>query len=1022
MPELYALNPQLKDVSANVIFVHGLANQGESAFGMNDNVSWKSLLSTQIPNAKLWIFEYDASRSIRPRKDTTPLPLVQRAETFRTELVINKNDFDKTPLIFVSYSLGGLVTKQLLTDTYSHKKDIGWLLDVCRGVVFIATPHKGQRFANVLHNIANCLTSPLIDELRKNQPSLTQLNKRFEGYFNELQPEVEVLIETRPYLSQVVVPEESADPRLPHVYPKLIEKHHLDICKVTSVEESVYKLTKILIENCIKNNQESDTNSKVSIDEVAKSLPVTESPKQLQTAISNSDIEQARERLKQMPLDEVPEPQDLPIVSKMPHPVNPNFVGREDELKELAKNLKEGTSTAITATTGIGGIGKSQLAAEFVHRYGKYFEGGVFWLSFSDPNSIPAEVAECGNSEHLALDPKFTDFPFEEQVKQVSSCFKSGLPKLLIFDNCEDTQLLEKWRPTQGNNRILLTSRQAEWSIDLGVKPITLNKLTRPQSIELLRKYRPDLNKDDNNLDALSDVLGDLPLALQLAGNYLKTYQHSSFGKPEEYLKDLQNNTLLNHGSLQGKGSVSSATGHELHVAKTFMLSFEKLNETTSTDILALKILRRAAYFAPDNIPRLVLFCTLEPDGVIKEQLNSDYELELEDAIIRLLQLGLIQKTENGDLSLHRLIALFIKDLESEGDTLYSVEHSLLQQAKIINHVEAPSMLLLWQPHLRFVTENALENETEISASLSHALAYHLKMIADYAGAENYYDKALAIRKKVLGENHFDTANTAHNYGALYLVQGDYIRAEKYFRYALSINENIFGKGHAETATNLDSIGLSLRGQGDYKNAKSYLSQSLEINKKYLKEGHPSIANNINSLALVFHDIGYYKSAESYYREALLIRRKSLRKNHPNIGDSLNNLGIFLKERGKHKSARPYIEEALQIFETEFGENHPETATCVNNLGLILQEEKDYKGAMLNFEKALNVAKSIDDENPDVAYALNNIAYLQQLEGNIDAARQNYQKAVNILEKTVGKNNSNTKAIRQNLDILNIYH
>ena len=733
--------------------------------------------------------------------------------------------------------------------------------------------------------------------------------------------------------------------------------------------------------------------------------------------ISDADVSKAKQRFTELPLDEVPQPQDLPKGSKMPHPVNPNFVGREDELKELAKNLQEGNSTAITATTGIGGIGKSQLAAEFVHRYGTYFEGGVFWLSFSDPNSIPAEVAECGNSRYLALDPHFANFPLEEQINLVSRYFKSELPKLLVFDNCEDTQLLMKWQPLLGGNRILLTSRKAKWKSDTGVKAVVLKELTRPQSIELLRKYQPDLSSNIT-LDKIASELGDLPLALQLAGNFLEQYNDSNFSTPENYLEALTSNPLVNHPSLQGIGSEFSATEHELHVAKTFMLSFEKLNGTSSNDKLALKILARAAHFAPDNILKFVLFCTLESGGFIKEQLSTEYEQELEDALIKLIQLGLLQKSENGDVFLHRLIASFVKDLKLEDGVLHIVEHSLLQQAKIINYSERPSMLLLWQPHLRFVTDNALETETKISGSLSHALAYHLKMIADYAGAESYYQKALEIRNKVLGENHADTALTLHNYGALYLVQGDYLKAKKYFQSALSINEKAFGKGAIETATNLDSIGLCLSSQGEYKNSIIHHMQSLEINTRCLKKDHPSIANNLNSLAIVFDEIGDYENAESHYKQALSIREKSSQENHLDIADSLNNLGLFFKERGDHKSARPHIEKALKIFETELGENHPQTATCINNLGLILQEEKDFKGAMAHFEKALNAAKSIDDDNPHIAYTLNNIAYLLELEGNTDGARQHYEKAIHILDKTDRGNSGITKAIRKNLEFL----
>lgn len=114
------------------------------------------------------------------------------------------------------------------------------------------------------------------------------------------------------------------------------------------------------------------------------------------------DLVAARERLAELPTDIVPEVAPLPPGSRA-IPINPNalFVGRTDELKQLAVMLKLGG--AVVITTGIGGVGKTQIAAEFAHRYGRYFAGGVFWLSFADPAGIPGEIAACGGAGGMAL-------------------------------------------------------------------------------------------------------------------------------------------------------------------------------------------------------------------------------------------------------------------------------------------------------------------------------------------------------------------------------------------------------------------------------------------------------------------------------------------------------------------------------------------------------------------------------------------------------------------------------------------
>ena len=107
-----------------------------------------------------------------------------------------------------------------------------------------------------------------------------------------------------------------------------------------------------------------------------------------------------------LPREHLPEPAPLPAGSRMPMARNELFVGREAQLRALAQALQVGGTAAIgqvTVVTGLGGIGKTQLAAEFVHRYGQFFAGGVFWLDFADPASVPVEIAQCGGPGHLNL-------------------------------------------------------------------------------------------------------------------------------------------------------------------------------------------------------------------------------------------------------------------------------------------------------------------------------------------------------------------------------------------------------------------------------------------------------------------------------------------------------------------------------------------------------------------------------------------------------------------------------------------
>jgi tetratricopeptide (TPR) repeat protein len=485
-----------------------------------------------------------------------------------------------------------------------------------------------------------------------------------------------------------------------------------------------------------------------------------------------------------LPETKLPEIGPLPQGSRMPFAHNPLFVGREEELRALARQLRAGETSAVgevklAAASGLGGIGKTQLATEFVHRYGRYFEGGVFWMSFADPAAVPSEIAACGRS--LDLHPSYDALPLDQQVRLVEDGWARPVPRLLVFDNCEEEALLDRWRPRTGGARVLVTSRRQRWDRSLGVQSVPISTLPRPASIELLRKFRPDVLQEDQALSAIAAELGDLPLALHLAGSFLERYAAAPDGQPAAYLEALRQGGLLQHPSLQGKFAGISPTSHEAHVGRTFALSIEKLNPEDKTDAFALALLARAAHFAPgEPIPRELLLKTMN--------LEANARLQAEDALARLTALGLLEAGKAGALVMHRLVAEFARGSDEGEDARNAVEDSFFAEAVRLNRAGDPVPLLAWQPHLRAVVEKAQPREDQRSARLCSELGYHLQMIGDYSAARPHYERAFAINENVLGAEHPDTASSLNNLGVLLRRQGDLSAARPYHERALAIN------------------------------------------------------------------------------------------------------------------------------------------------------------------------------------------------------------------------------------------
>ena len=180
------------------------------------------------------------------------------------------------------------------------------------------------------------------------------------------------------------------------------------------------------------------------------------------TAVDPALSDEGRQLLDELPLDHVPESMPPPPGSVgSPMDPNPLFVGREEDLKELAEKIKAASTGPVTTICiyGLGGVGKTQLASEFVHCYGQYFKGGVYWLNVSNPDAIAEEIARCGGAGAMDLRGDFDRLPLDDQVRRVKAEWQNEMPRLLVLDNCEDTESLRACRPTTGGTRVLLTSR-----------------------------------------------------------------------------------------------------------------------------------------------------------------------------------------------------------------------------------------------------------------------------------------------------------------------------------------------------------------------------------------------------------------------------------------------------------------------------------------------------------------------------------------------------------------------------------
>lgn len=447
---------------------------------------------------------------------------------------------------------------------------------------------------------------------------------------------------------------------------------------------------------------------------------------------------------------ELPEPGLLPTQACLPYHRNTAFIGRTQELLMLADHLLptgdlRNEPTKAIVINGMGGLGKTQLAVEYAYRYGRYYPGGVYWISFADAESIRDEVAAIGGARGMKLYQDDDQLTLTNRVARVQSAWQQPIPRLLIFDNCEDYQLALDWLPVSGGCSVLLTSQRGNWPLELPITSLPLIALPRTDSVVLLQRTAPHTTASEADLVAAE--VGDLPLALHLAGQFLARFKRVS---PRAYVEQLQSEYALQHVSLQGQVNLYSPTGHEMNVARTFALSFEQLDPEDETDVIALQLLANVACFAPgEPILQSLLLKT-----ITEEQDEADVMalIAAENSLIRLIELGFLVYDDDETVSMHRLLVAFAQEMLGQDERAQTaVAQAVLQPlSPYLGRSELQNTLMLpfSMAHLRHITDVALQQGGQLARRLAVAFGQHLNIVTEYAEARRYLEWATTITTK----------------------------------------------------------------------------------------------------------------------------------------------------------------------------------------------------------------------------------------------------------------------------------
>jgi CHAT domain-containing protein/tetratricopeptide (TPR) repeat protein len=314
------------------------------------------------------------------------------------------------------------------------------------------------------------------------------------------------------------------------------------------------------------------------------------------------------------------------------------------------------------------------------------------------------------------------------------------------------------------------------------------------------------------------------------------------------------------------------------------------------------------------------------------------------------------------------------------------------------------------------IRRRLLTDDHPETAQSYNNLGYDLDSQAKHAQAQPLLEKALEIRRRDLTDSHPDTAESYDNIARNLNAQGKYTQAEPLHRRALEIRRRLLGDLHRATASSYNSLAGNLDDQGKHALAQPFFEKALEIKRSVLREDDPDTASGYDNLATNLGEQGKFAQAQALYEKALAIRQRVFKDDHPDIATSFNNLAFALNSQGKHAQAQPSFEKALAIYRRVLKDDHPDTANCFNNLAINLNAQGKFAQAQPLLEKALETYRRLlTDNHPKTAYAYNNLGFNLNAQGKYSQAQVLYEKALEIYRRGVGDNHPGTARTYNNL-------
>jgi tetratricopeptide (TPR) repeat protein len=677
------------------------------------------------------------------------------------------------------------------------------------------------------------------------------------------------------------------------------------------------------------------------------------------------------------------------------------FVGRDDDLWRLHQALapvdqRHGHAALTAAVRGMGGVGKTQLAAEYFYRYGpRHYTGGLFWLD------AKRDVAEQHHAVLRKLDPTWTaeltelrrqfgeselEARLAERLADALHRVPGAAPILFVVDDVPDApaggveapsatrgrHLLDSWCPAPDAAACLATARGVVgFQEEHAVERQELDLLDDRAAVALLTSGAVDptalTNEEWRDLAAWA---GRLPLALALLARAMESGVPSL--QPRAILDTARERPHDRIAAIEEVHRVvqSSGLGGALRGMKAaYRLSYEALPDDAQT------ALRRLACLAPEPLP-VPLVVALGPecaDPAVQGMLlgRSFVAPPTRRAAAGVPVLG----------TMHVMIAQVARALAGDLTSDLEAVVSALASAFTEDRARDPRA---WEL---------------LSACLPHAeAALHLVDATAESATVSLRERAIGVRIAL---------------GALAHAQGAYARAGAASADALAQAERLLGPEHPAALHGALNLAATLRATGDFDRARTLLDRVVEARGRILGPEDPATIEALNNLAEVHLAARDIDAAAALLQRVTETSERVLGPEHPTTLASLNNLAEASSARGDVERAHALYERVLEVRTRLLGPEHPDTLTSANNLAYTRHLRGDVDGASALYEHVLEVrTRLLGPEHPSTLRSMHNLGFVRRKTDEV-AARDLLQRAYAGRRRLLGDAHPETRRTRE---------